>query len=102
MQAGQFIEVIEDWQGLKIGCIEEVVYECGFIDVEQLECLGYKYFKSGYGEYLFNLLKQQEGQLKSVLNFVGVIFWSLWLVGLMMFWYFLCFGLIVRCFVVVW
>ncbi|MEQ8705141.1 MAG: glucose-1-phosphate thymidylyltransferase RfbA [Phaeodactylibacter sp.] len=61
MQAGQFIEVIEDRQGLKIGCIEEVAYERGFIDAEQLERLGNKYLKSGYGEYLLNLLKQQKG-----------------------------------------
>lgn len=61
MQAGQFIEVIEDRQGLKIGCIEEAAYERGFIDAEQLERLGHKYLKSGYGEYLLNLLKQQEG-----------------------------------------
>lgn len=58
MQAGQFIQVIEDRQGLKIGCIEEIAYERGFIDAEQLEKLGHKYFKSGYGEYLLNLLKQ--------------------------------------------
>ena len=56
MQAGQFIEVIEDRQGLKIGCIEEVAYEMGFIDARQLEKLGHKYIKSGYGEYLLNLL----------------------------------------------
>ena len=61
MQAGQFIEVIEDRQGLKIGCIEEVAYEMGFIDAEQLERLAHKYLKSGYGEYLLNLLKQEEG-----------------------------------------
>lgn len=56
-QAGQFIEVIEDRQGLKIGCIEEVAWQMGFIDDEQLENLGHKYLKSGYGEYLLNLLK---------------------------------------------
>ena len=56
MQAGQFIEVIEDRQGLKIGCIEEVAWEMGFIDDEQLENLGQKYIKSGYGEYLLRLL----------------------------------------------
>ena len=60
MQAGQFIEVIEDRQGLKIGCIEEVAYEMGFIDAEQLEKQARKDLKSGYGEYLLNLLKQQE------------------------------------------
>lgn len=57
IQAGQFIEVIEDRQGLKIGCIEEVAYQMGFIDDTQLEKLGNKYIKSGYGEYLLNLLK---------------------------------------------
>ena len=61
MQAGQFIEVIEDRQGLKIGCIEEVAYERGFIDAQQLENLAHQYLKSGYGEYLLNLLKQEEG-----------------------------------------
>jgi len=60
MQAGQFIEVIEDRQGLKIGCIEEIAYEQGFIDAEQLERLGHQYIKSGYGQYLLNLLKQEE------------------------------------------
>ena len=59
MQAGQFIEVIEDRQGLKIGCIEEVAHQMGFIDDAQLEKLGYKYLKSGYGEYLLNLLKKR-------------------------------------------
>ncbi len=58
MQAGQFIEVIEDRQGLKIGCIEEIAYEMGFIDAAQLEKLGNKYIKSGYGEYLLRLLKK--------------------------------------------
>jgi glucose-1-phosphate thymidylyltransferase len=57
MQAGQFIEVIELRQGLKIGCIEEVAYQMGFIDATQLEQLGIKYQKSGYGEYLLRLLK---------------------------------------------
>lgn len=56
IQAGQFIEVIEDRQGLKIGCIEEVAYEMGFINAEQLEKLAHKYMKSGYGEYLMNLM----------------------------------------------
>ena len=56
MQAGQFIQVIEERQGLKIGCIEEVAHKMGFIDNEQLEKLGHKYIKSGYGEYLLKLL----------------------------------------------
>jgi len=57
VQAGQFIEVIEDRQGLKIGCIEEIAWNMRFIDDEQLEKLGQKYIKSGYGEYLLRLLK---------------------------------------------
>jgi glucose-1-phosphate thymidylyltransferase len=57
LQAGQFIQVIEERQGLKIGCIEEVAWEMGFIDDAQLERLGHKYLKSGYGEYLLKLLK---------------------------------------------
>ncbi len=57
MQAGQFIEVIEDRQGLKIGCIEEVAWQMGFINDAQLERLGHKYLKSGYGEYLLRLLE---------------------------------------------
>lgn len=58
MQAGQFIQVIEERQGLKIGCIEEVAYEQGFIDDKQLRSLGNKYIKSGYGEYLLGLLEE--------------------------------------------
>ena len=56
LQAGQFVQAIEDRQGLKIGCIEEIAYENGFIDASQLEKLGHKYIKSGYGEYLLSLL----------------------------------------------
>lgn len=56
MQAGQFIQVIEERQGLKIGCIEEVAHQMGFIDNAQLERLGHTYIKSGYGEYLLRLL----------------------------------------------
>jgi glucose-1-phosphate thymidylyltransferase len=57
MQAGAFVQAIEDRQGLKIGCIEEIAWENGFIDDAGLERLGHKYLKSGYGEYLLNLLK---------------------------------------------
>ncbi len=58
LQAGQFIQVIEERQGLKIGCIEEIAWENGFIDDAQLEKLGHKYIKSGYGEYLLRLLNK--------------------------------------------
>ncbi len=60
MQAGQFIEVIEDRQGLKIGCIEEIAYNMGFIDAETLEKLGNKFLKSGYGEYLLDILEKEK------------------------------------------
>ncbi|MEL7250293.1 MAG: glucose-1-phosphate thymidylyltransferase RfbA [Bacteroidota bacterium] len=60
IQAGQFIEVIEERQGLKIGCIEEVAYRQGYIDAAQLEKLGHKYLKSGYGEYLLQLLAREQ------------------------------------------
>ena len=56
MQAGQFIQVIEERQGLKIGCIEEAAWQMGFIDDAQLERLANRYLKSGYGEYLMGLL----------------------------------------------
>ena len=59
LQAGQFIQVIEERQGLKIGCIEEVAWEQGFIDDAQLERLGQQYIKSGYGEYLLGLLRSE-------------------------------------------
>jgi glucose-1-phosphate thymidylyltransferase len=59
LQAGQFIQVIEERQGLKIGCIEEIAWEMGFIDDAQLEKLGHKFLKSGYGEYLLRLLKNK-------------------------------------------
>ena len=57
MQAAQFIQVIEARQGLKIGCIEEVAMQMGYIDSEQLRRLAKKFEKSGYGNYLFNLVK---------------------------------------------
>jgi glucose-1-phosphate thymidylyltransferase len=56
MQAGQFVQVIEERQGLKIGCIEEVAYRNGFISAEQLQQIAGPLVKSGYGSYLMNLL----------------------------------------------
>jgi glucose-1-phosphate thymidylyltransferase len=57
MQASQFVHVIEARQGLKIGCIEEIAYRKGFIDEHQLMALAAPLTKSGYGNYLLNLLK---------------------------------------------
>jgi glucose-1-phosphate thymidylyltransferase len=57
LQASQFVEVIENRQGLKIGCIEEIAYKKGFINAEQLKALAEPLLKSGYGQYLINLIK---------------------------------------------
>ena len=57
MQAGQFVQVIEERQGLKIGCIEEIAYQLNFIDQKQLKEIAEPLRKSGYGEYLLGLVK---------------------------------------------
>ena len=57
MQAGQFVQVIEERQGLKIGCIEEIAYTQRFISQGQLKELATPLTKSGYGTYLLNLIK---------------------------------------------
>ena len=56
IQAQQFVQVIEERQGLKIGCIEEVAFRRGFINAEQLKIIAQPLCKSGYGEYLMNLI----------------------------------------------
>lgn len=58
MQASQFVQVIEERQGQKIGCIEEVAYQMGYIDKNQLNKLAIPLLKSGYGEYLQQLIKE--------------------------------------------
>lgn len=58
MQAGQFVQVIEERQGLKIGCIEEVAYANGYITKDELKKVAEPLVKSGYGSYLLNLLKK--------------------------------------------
>lgn len=55
MQASQFVQVIEQRQGLKVGCIEEIAYRKGFINKEQLVALAQPLLKSGYGKYLLDL-----------------------------------------------
>ena len=57
MQASQFVEVVEERQGLKIGCIEEAAFKMGFIDKDQLHKLAEPLLKSGYGNYLISLLQ---------------------------------------------
>ena len=58
MQAGQFVQVIEERQGLKIGCIEEIAFNRGFINKEQLRLLAKDLVKSGYGNYLMHLVEE--------------------------------------------
>ena len=59
MQAGQFVQVLEERQGLKVGCIEEIAWRQGFINNNQLEALAQPLIKSGYGDYLLQLLKHK-------------------------------------------
>ena len=61
MQASQFVQVIEQRQGIKIACIEEIAWRKGFINDEQLKTLAKPLLKSGYGQYLMNLLEQAKG-----------------------------------------
>jgi len=60
MQAGEFVRVIEERQGLKVGCIEEIAFRMGYISAAQLEKLAQPLLKSGYGEYLLNILEQSQ------------------------------------------
>lgn len=57
MQAGSFIETIEARQGLKVACLEEIAYDKGYIDAEQVERLAQPMLKTGYGQYLMSMLK---------------------------------------------
>ena len=56
MQAGQFVQVIEERQGMKIGCIEEIAFQMKFITADELSKLAEPLRKSGYGEYLLRLI----------------------------------------------
>lgn len=58
MQASQFVQVIEQRQGMKVGCIEEIAWRKGFISSEQLEKIAQPLLKSGYGQYLMSVLKE--------------------------------------------
>jgi glucose-1-phosphate thymidylyltransferase len=60
MQASQFVQVLEERQGLKVGCIEEIAWLQGFINNEQLKALAEPLIKSGYGNYLLQLLKHKK------------------------------------------
>ncbi|MEV8401845.1 glucose-1-phosphate thymidylyltransferase RfbA [Streptomyces niveus] len=65
VQASEYVRVVEERQGLKIGCVEEVAWRCGFIGNDQLRDLSRPLLKSGYGQYLLDLLADQE-ELKEV------------------------------------
>lgn len=58
MQAAQFVQVIEQRQGIKVACIEEIAWRKGFINNEQLEKIAQPLLKSGYGQYLMTVLKE--------------------------------------------
>lgn len=58
LQAAQFVQVIEDRQGLKIGCIEEIAYRKNFINIEELRKIAQPLLKSGYGQYLLNVIDE--------------------------------------------
>lgn len=58
MQAAQFVQILEERQGIKISCIEEIAYSMGFIDKQQMLKLAKKLHKSGYGDYLRQLVKK--------------------------------------------
>lgn len=55
-QAGQFVQVLEERQGLKVGCIEEIAYKMGFIDADKLRKIAKPLYNSGYGKYLLDLV----------------------------------------------
>jgi glucose-1-phosphate thymidylyltransferase len=59
LQASHYVEVIEQRQGLKIGCIEEIAFQMGFIDAGQLEHVAGQLLKSGYGQYLLSLIERK-------------------------------------------
>jgi glucose-1-phosphate thymidylyltransferase len=59
MQASQFVQVIEERQGLKIGCLEEIAYRKGYISKEQLKQLAEPLLKSGYGDYLMEMVNEE-------------------------------------------
>lgn len=63
MQAGSYVQTIEDRQGMGVGCIEAVAHSRGFIDDEQLEKLAEPLLKSGYGKYLMSILEEKRKKL---------------------------------------
>lgn len=60
MKASGFIEAIEERQGLKVACVDEIAYRLGYIDAEQVRRLARPFMKNNYGRYLMDMLKQSE------------------------------------------
>jgi glucose-1-phosphate thymidylyltransferase len=60
MDAANFIKVVEDRQGLKIACLEEIAYRKGYITVEQVRKVAEPLSKNGYGEYLLRLIEEEK------------------------------------------
>ncbi len=63
MEAANFIKIIEERQGYKISCIEEIAYNMGFISLEQLEKLGKNLEKSNYGKYILSIVREKRGSV---------------------------------------
>ena len=61
MQASEYVRVIEDRQGYKVGCIEEIAWRAGWISDAQLQEIAVPLVKSGYGQYIIDLLEPQRG-----------------------------------------
>jgi glucose-1-phosphate thymidylyltransferase len=59
MQASQFVQVIEQRQGIKIACIEEIAYKKGFISKDAVKDIAKQLLKSGYGQYLMNVINDE-------------------------------------------
>ena len=59
LEASEFVRTVQHRQGLQIACLEEIAFECGFIDVAQLRKRGETFAKTGYGRYLLRLADQQ-------------------------------------------
>ncbi len=60
LQAANFVQIIEERQGLKVGCVEEVAYRMGFIEAEQLKSIAEPLLKSGYGKYLMDISEEKK------------------------------------------
>jgi len=60
LDAGNFVRILEERQGLKVACVEEIAWRMGYIDAAQLERLAQPLLKSGYGEYLLRLLREPQ------------------------------------------